>query len=161
MRIGTSFFVAGDMPDWAVVAKQYRFFAYKLLANIGMKAARSLYYERLDMTLKPRSFSSTGAPLSTRWRRMVSFSVDKHLEGVIIRSYPLNVLRRGPGPRTAKRTLGGQILRSFKSSFDANAAAIDVMDRLLNGKDGLFKQGKTDEWETRLRKSRSAGSKEI
>jgi hypothetical protein len=160
MRIGSSFSIAGDMPDWAIIAKRF-FLAYRLLANVGMKAARSLYYEQLDMTLKPRSFSSTGAPVSARGRRMVSFSVDKRRESVIIRSYPLNVLRRGPGPRTAKRTLGKQILRSFAASFDANAAATEALDKLLNGKDGLFTESQTDSWKTRLRKSNTNISGEI
>jgi hypothetical protein len=155
MRIGSSFLVSGDMPG-AVISGQFGFLAYRLLAQVGMQAARSLYHERLDMTLNPRSFSSTGAPLSKTGRRMVSFSVAKDRSGVIIRSYPLNVLRRGPGPRTAKRTYGKKILRSFAKSFDANAAASDVLDKLLTAR-----MGEADTWATKLRRNNSNRKGEI
>jgi hypothetical protein len=161
MRIGTTFSVEGNMPDWSVVSKRFGYFAYRLLANVGMKAARSLYRDWLEPIFNPRSFSSTGAPLSDRGRPMISYSVDKNRKSVIIRSFPLNVLRYGPGPRTAKRTLGGRIFRGFGNTFDANAAALDVLDKLLNGKDGLFEESQTDNWETKLRKSNTNRSGEI
>jgi hypothetical protein len=150
MRIGAVFNVSGTMPDWSEIYKRYGFVAHYLLNHIGMKAARSLYYERLDMTLNPASFSPSKAPLSERGRRMVSYSVDKDNKHVIIRSYPLNVLRRGPGPRTAKRTLGGQIFRSFAASFDASAAAREALDMVIEKESESY-----PEWTTKLHKSRS------
>ena len=139
-RIGGAMTVSGDIPDFAAAADKFPFVRRRLLANLGMRAARELYSEHLEGFLHTRSFSSTGAPLSERGRRMVSFSVNKQADAVIIRSFPMNVYRSGPGPRTAKRTIGKKIFRSFK--FNAQGAAVDILDRLLNGRDGIFSPGK-------------------
>jgi hypothetical protein len=130
--------VSGGMPDFAAIAEKFQFLRWRLLANVGMRAARELYSGALDEYLQTRSFSSTGAPMYGAWRG-VSFSISKGGDAVIVRSFPMNVYRSGKGPREAKRTIGKAVFRSFKSSFKANAAAAEILERLLNEKDGLFK----------------------
>ena len=151
--IGAAMSVSGDMPDFAASADNFPFVRWRLLAELGMRAARTLYSEHLKGLLHPRSFSLTGAPLSKKGRRMVSFSVDREKEAVIIRSFPMSVYRAGPGPVRAKRTIGKRIFRSFQSSFNANAAASDILNHMLNGQDGIF--SKSDEWETGLKGTRT------
>jgi hypothetical protein len=92
---------------------------------------------------------------------MVSFSVNNLDNLVIIRSYPLNVYRTGPGPRTAKRTEGLKILRSFQKSFNASMAAADVIEKMSKDGKGLFSLASTKKWETRLHRSNSRRSGEI
>lgn len=159
-RIG-SVMLQGSMVAWRQVTENMPIFRYRLLANVGMKAARQLYYERLDMTLHPRSFSSTGAPLSAKGRRMVSFAIDNKKGKVIIRSFPLNTLRQGSGPRATKRLVGQAIFRSFEKSFDAEAAAASVLDKLLNGTGGLFANSETEDWQTKLQRSKTNAKGEI
>jgi hypothetical protein len=163
VRIGASFSVGGDMPDWGMLAQNV-YMARGLLKHVGMSAARTFYRERLSAILHPDAFSSTGAPLSKRGRRMVSYSVTGDNRAVIIRSYPLNVLRRGPGPRSAKRTEGEKIFRSFAASFDATPAAKEALDTLLSYSLGKQREaaGSTgEEWATRLRKTRTNGANKL
>ena len=152
-RIGAAMSVSGDMPDFAASADNFPFVSWRLLANLGMQAARTLYSGHLEGLLHPRSFSLSGAPLSKRGRRMVSFSIDRKKNAVIVRSFPMNVYRAGPGPADAKRTIGKRIFRSFRSSFNANAAASDILNHILNGQDGIF--SKSDEWKTGLKRTRT------
>jgi hypothetical protein len=153
-RIGAAMTVSGDMPDFNAAAAAFPHLRWRILANVGVRAARELYSGALDEYLQPRSFSSTGAPMYGA-RRGVSFSISKTGDAVIVRSFPMNVYRSGKGPRTAKRTLGGKVFRSFKSSFNAQAAAADILERLLNGRDGIFSREESEEWETRLKKTKT------
>jgi hypothetical protein len=138
-REGAEMTVSGGLPDFAALADKIPFVCWRLLAGVGMRAARELYSGALDEYLKPRSFSSTGAPLYSGGRRGVSYSINKKGDAVIIRSRTMNIYRAGPGPRTGKRTIGKRVFRSFKSSFNAQAAAAEILERLMNEQDGLFK----------------------
>ncbi|MDR0374406.1 MAG: hypothetical protein LBH85_01600 [Treponema sp.] len=154
MRIGAVFSVSGDTPDFAAISNRFGMAAYRLLAHVGMKAARSLYEDELINVLHPKSYSSTGAPLSERGRRMVSYSVDGSRKSVIVRSFPMNVYRLGEGKRTEKRWIGEKVFRSFAKSFDADSAARDALDAILSPEYQAAGSSKTGPWETLLRKNR-------
>lgn len=131
--------VSDDMPNFADIAEEFPFVRWRLLAELGHRAARNLYSKHLKGYLKTRTFSSTGSPMYG-YRRGVSYSLRKEGKMVTIRSFPMNVYRSGPGSRTAKRTIGKGIFRSFESSFNAVAEASDILDRLLKEKDGVFSE---------------------
>jgi hypothetical protein len=164
VRIGAGFFAAGEFSAWNVISRKV-YVADGLLRHIGLIAARSFYRERLAKTLHPASFSYTGAPLSKRGRRMVSYSVNGYKNVVIIRSYPLNVLRRGPGPRSAKRTEGAKIFRSFRNSFNLKDAAREALDIMIQGFDSKDEEDldkiTIKQWRTRMRKTRTTGANKL
>ena len=80
---------------------------------------------------------------------------------VTVGSFPMNVYRAGPGPVSAKRTIGKGIFRSFQSSFNAQGAAADILEMLLNGNDGVFgkyESGDVEKMFKSVRSKRRGGS---
>jgi hypothetical protein len=132
--------------------QRFPFFVRRLLAETGAAAAREFYDNYASEYLNANKENSLGLPLTggefeyetqvrgknsktryrtiryrhkTSGRRMVSFSVDKKGKFVQIKSFPLNVLRRG-----AERGIGAGVFRSFKSGFNATAAAREGADKV-------------------------------
>ena len=108
---------SGAMPDWDGAARNFPFIKRRLLARMGLRAARSLYVEYLQGLLKPPA-ESKGLPLYRRGSRGVSYSVSRKGDAVTITSFPMNIYRAGPGKRDALRTIGKGLFRSFRSSFN-------------------------------------------
>ena len=150
--------VDGDMPDFRDVSQKMPFFSRRVLFEVGQIAAKQLYRGALRGILRPRSFSGHGTPISPAGRRMVSYSVDRAGKAVIVRSFPMNIYRaRGEtGPRSAPRTAGRMIFRSFESGFNLEAAAaVGVGNALRAG--GVFNPKNGEGWSTRLKKTKGGG----
>jgi hypothetical protein len=132
--------------------QQFPFFIRRILAETGAKAAQQFYRNFASEYLRSNQTNSLGLPLTggtfdyqtqvrgkngktrlrtiryrhkTSGRRMVSFAVDKNAKFVQVKSFPLNVLRRGE-----ERGIGAGVFRSFKSSFNATAAAREAADKV-------------------------------
>jgi hypothetical protein len=120
-----------------------------VLFQVGLRAAKRLYREDLIGVLHPRSFSGSGVPLSPTGKRMVSFSILRDNNSVIVRSFPMNVYRaKGEtGSRSAKRTAGKNIFRSFEGGFDASGAAATALEYVMRNSK-LFQPVPNAGWNT-------------
>jgi hypothetical protein len=85
---------------------------------------------------------------------MVSFSISKDNNSVIVRSFPMNVYRaKGEtGPRSTPRTAGKAIFRSFESGLDVEGMASTAIENILRNS-ALFKPVYNEGWHTRLKKA--------
>ncbi|MDR1469327.1 MAG: hypothetical protein LBT00_08550 [Spirochaetaceae bacterium] len=140
------------MVDLSSLVEHFTYMTGDALYHVGETAAKELYEEKLKGILHPRSFNYWGTPLSPKGKRMVSFSLAKN-NSVIVRSYPMNVYRaKGEtGPRSAKRTAGRGIFRSFESGFDAAGAAETALEYILRNSE-VFKPKENKGWNTRMQK---------
>ena len=69
--------VSGDMPDFAAIAEKFPFVRWRLLANLGHLAARTLYSKHLKDYLTTRTFSDTGSPMYGHRRGCTIHSAEK------------------------------------------------------------------------------------
>jgi hypothetical protein len=131
-RIG-SVVIGGEGYNVAAIAEKWPLVSRSVLFQIGLRAAKQLYRQELQGILRPRSFSGSGFPISPEGTRMVKFSVSRDNKSLVLRSFPMNVYRaKGEkGPRSAKRTAGKRIFRSFEGGFDAPGAAAAAIENVL------------------------------
>jgi hypothetical protein len=162
--------VDGEMVNFLVMSRGFGgAVAKSVLYYTGLRAARDLYNNDVKPLLKKHEVSFSGAPLDRAGKRMVSFSITRSGKSVIVRSYPMNVYRaKGEtGPRTAKRTAGEKIFRSFESEFPAEFVAGDVlqdiMANVITDEPPKYRiKGKWPGWQTdlkSLRKTPGTGGK--
>jgi hypothetical protein len=150
-RIG-AIAVGGTGYDFSEIADKFGLVSRSVLFQVGLRAAKRLYREDLRGVLRPRSFSGSGVPMSQTGKRMVSFSVSRDNNSVVVRSFPMNVYRaKGEtGSRSMKRTAGKSIFRSFESGFNAAGAAETALEYILRNSD-LFKPEPDAGFNTRLK----------
>jgi hypothetical protein len=150
-RIG-AVVVGGEGYNFAEIAAKFGYVSRSVLFQVGFRAARQLYWQKLGGILNPRGFSGSGAPISPTGKRMVSFSVSRDNKNVVVRSFPMNVYRpKGEeGPRSAKRTAGKSIFRGFEKGFDAKGAAATALEYVLENSK-LFQPAPNEGWNTRLK----------
>ena len=156
-RFRTEFDFDGTFIHLDELFQRFPFFTRRILAEVGATAAREFYRNFASDYLRSDKTNSLGLPLTggtfeyetqvrgkngktrlrtihyrhkTSMRRMVSFAVDKNGKFVQVKSFPLNVLRRGEGALRSERTAGAGVFRSFKSSFNAVAAAREAADKV-------------------------------
>jgi hypothetical protein len=150
-RIGSLVF-GGEGYDFAAIAANFGLVSRSVLFQVGLRTAKQLYRNELRGILRPRGFSGSGAPISPSGKRMVSFSVSRDNERVIVRSFPMNVYRaKGEtGPRSAKRTAGRNLFRSFEGGFDVSGAAAAALENVLRNSE-LFEPVPNAGWNTGLK----------